>query len=435
MFTLNDFLIFDIQNEYESEYDLSLKPFFSTPKIYSAKGDLSKRWYVYFSFREPNTGKLKRMKPIYGRTNKYKTKEERMSVLVTYRKSLLKLLKQGYNPFADNTELYNSVNSCSKQYKVQLVQSSKIKVAVQKVEESSMSINEGFEFGLKLKEKLINSTTKRGYENKVKQLLKWIDKNYPALESINSLNKKIVTSFLNQVLDKTSARNRNNFRTELGSILQVLEDNEIIQENFIKKIPVLKSKPERNKAYSLEIQKEIFNFLEERDKILLLYIKFVSYGFMRPLEVCRIRIGDINLTTKTVQFKAKNSPLKTKIIPKLLWDELPDLVKMNKKHFLFTPETIGGDWDAEAENRRDHFTKRFKRVVKDHFELNKDYGIYSFRHTYTVKLYRQFRMSYAPFESKSRLMLITGHTSMTALEKYLRDIDAELPPDYSEMLT
>ena len=40
----------------------------------------------------------------------------------------------------------------------------------------------------------------------------------------------------------------------------------------------------------------------------------------------------------------------------------------------------------------------------------------------------------SPFEAKSKLMLITGHTSMSALEKYLRDIDAELPPDFSEML-
>ena len=50
-------------------------------------------------------------------------------------------------------------------------------------------------------------------------------------------------------------------------------------------------------------------------------------------------------------------------------------------------------------------------------------------------VYRALIKTYAPFEAKSRLMLITGHTSMSALEKYLRDIDAELPSDYSEMLT
>lgn len=76
MLNLNRLLTFDIQNEYESEYDLSQKPLFSNPKIYSAKGDLSKRWYVYFSFRDPVNGNMKRMKPLYGKTNKYKTKKE-----------------------------------------------------------------------------------------------------------------------------------------------------------------------------------------------------------------------------------------------------------------------------------------------------------------------------------------------------------------------
>jgi hypothetical protein len=31
-------------------------------------------------------------------------------------------------------------------------------------------------------------------------------------------------------------------------------------------------------------------------------------------------------------------------------------------------------------------------------------------------------------------MNITGHSTMTALELYLRDIDAELPEDYSHLL-
>jgi len=39
-----------------------------------------------------------------------------------------------------------------------------------------------------------------------------------------------------------------------------------------------------------------------------------------------------------------------------------------------------------------------------------------------------------PNEAKSKLMLITGHTTISALEKYLRDIDAVMPEDYSEFL-
>ena len=111
MLTTKQLLTFAYHIEYESAYDLSQKRNFSLPKIYTAKGDLSKRWYVYFSYRHPQTGKLKRITPFYGNVNNYKTKEERLEVLTVYRKTLLKLLKQGYNPFLDNTELYDKLNS------------------------------------------------------------------------------------------------------------------------------------------------------------------------------------------------------------------------------------------------------------------------------------------------------------------------------------
>jgi len=216
--------------------------------------------------------------------------------------------------------------------------------------------------------------------------------------------------------------------------MEILEENDIMTINLMKKIKVLKTKPERNKTYSLEMQENIFSYLETKDPILLLYIKFVSYNFLRPVEVSRLKIKDINLVTKTIQFKAKNSPLKTKIIPKILLAELPDLSKLDKELLLFTRHKIGGEWEATENNRRDYFSKRFKNVVKEHFNLNKDYGMYSFRHTFITKLYRSLANNASPFEAKSNLMLITGHKSMSALEKYLRDIDAELPKDYSELL-
>lgn len=432
MLTINELLTFEYENEHDSEHDLSKKRNYSDPKIYNANGDIGKRWYVYFSYRNPATGKLARMKNIYGKVNQYKSKEERLSILTAYRKSLIKLLKQGYNPYADNFELYQKKNpiaiASSGVHTLEKVNNSNA------VEEPKMTLKEAFDFGLQLKEKLINSTTKRGYENKIKNFLKWCNTTHPELKSIDLLNKKVVTQFLNDVLIKTSARNRNNFRTDLSSIMQVLEDNDIVATNFVKKIPVLKSIPKRNKTYTSEVQENIFNYLEVQDPLLLLYIKFISYNFLRPIEVCRLIIEDINLTDRTIRFKAKNSLFKTKIIPEILWDELPDLSKLDKELLLFTPEQIGGMWNAEVNNRRDHFSKRFKKVVKNHFGLGSDYGLYSFRHTYITKLYRVLVKKASPFEAKSNLMLITGHTSMTALEKYLRDIDAELPEDYSDML-
>lgn len=106
---------------------------------------------------------------------------------------------------------------------------------------------------------------------------------------------------------------------------------------------------------------------------------------------------------------------------------------MDPDHFLFTPNQIGAEWEAEEKSRRDYFSKRFK-VIKDHFGLNEDYGLYSFRHTSITNLYKELSKTLTPFEIKSTLMQITGHQTMEALEKYLRDIDAALPADYSHLL-
>ncbi|WP_052184192.1 tyrosine-type recombinase/integrase [Psychroserpens sp. Hel_I_66] len=433
MFTIKDFITFAYECEYDNAYDLSKQRSFSNPKIYTARGNLKKRWYVYFSFRNPDNGKLKRLTPFYGTANQYNTKEERLEVLTVYRKTLLKLLNLGYNPFEDNSALHSKLTQTRKTESEQNLPSEKSGEATQ-VEEPKMRIDQAFQFGLKQKERVVSKRTLKDYENKTNSFLNWLKSNHPDAPTVDKLNKSIFQNFLNDILANSSPRNRNNYRTDLSSVLQVLVDNEIVQLNYLRGIIKLNSKPERHKTYSSETETKIFDYLKDNDPILLLFIKFYSYTFMRPIEVCRIKVKNINVKDRTVQFKAKNSKLKTKILPQILLDDLPDLSKLKPNTLLFTPEGIGGDWEASENSRRDHFTKRFKKVVKDHFRLGIDYGLYSFRHTFVTKLYKELSKKYSPNEAKSRLMQITGHSTMSALEKYLRDIDAELPKDFSDML-
>jgi uncharacterized protein (DUF736 family) len=149
--------------------------------------------------------------------------------------------------------------------------------------------------------------------------------------------------------------------------------------------------------------------------------------------VSRLKIGDLDLEGKKLFVRAKNKAVKVKIIPQKIIDLLPKLHSKNPDHYLFTPTEIGGEWEAEENNRRNYFSKRFK-ITKEHFNLGSDYGLYSFRHTSITNLYKEFNKTLTPFETKSRLMQITGHETMEALEKYLRDIDAALPEDYSHLL-
>jgi integrase len=297
----------------------------------------------------------------------------------------------------------------------------------------TISISKAFEIGLEQKKAMMSYDSYIKYRSRINKFLNDLAPRFNLeTDGIDSITKKDVITFLSDTLVRTSPRNRNNTRTAISSLFQVLEDNDIIKENFVKKINVLKAIPERNKTYTLDQQLSLFKHLRENDPILLLFVKFISYNFLRPIEVCRLKVKDIDLDQKKLYVRAKNKAVKTKIIPEILLKDLK-LANLEGERLLFTPEAIGGLWDANEGSRRDHFTKRFKKV-KDQFGLGKEYGLYSFRHTFITKLYHEFIAKMTPSEAKGKLMLITGHATMKALEAYLRDLDAVMPDDYSEYL-
>ncbi|MAB47592.1 MAG: integrase [Flavobacteriaceae bacterium] len=455
MYNIYDLVTLEFINEHDLEHDLEHRRKFTTPKIYDANGDLKQRWYVYFSYRNPETGKMKRMKNIYGNANRFKTKADRYRILGLYKQRLTRFLKHGYNPFEDNTQLHlQKTNSTQKTNNETVNVSQKNSVPEKEAQKqipkptskaterlnaketnkpTSLELLEAFNYALKLKINVISHSSYEDYRSRIYILHKWLKKHHKKVTHIEHLERKHVLEFLNEVQLSSSPRNRNNYRTVFSTIFQVLEDNEIIQHNFVTSIKPLNSKPKRHKTYTDDEQERIFKYLEDKDPILLLYIKFISYNFLRPLEVCRLRIKDINMQNKTLRFQAKNKVLKTKIIPDILFNELPDLSKCQPDDFLFTPKQIGGQWKATEINRRNNFGKRFLTVKKE-LGFTNNYSLYSFRHTFITRLYRAMVKDSSPFEAKSRLMLITGHSTMTALEKYLRDIDAELPEDYSDLL-
>ncbi len=242
-----------------------------------------------------------------------------------------------------------------------------------------------------------------------------------------------MVQYLNSVLERTSSRTRNNAKTTLSSLFTTLVDNEIIEDNFILKIKKLSSKPQRHKTFTPDQEEKLEQYMQENDELLLLFTRFISLNLLRPIEICRLRVRDIDVSDKKIYVKAKNKKVRVTIIPQILIDHLPDLSDFDSEHSLFTPYKLGGAWDVPDLDKRNYFSRRFKKV-KDHFNLGMDYGLYSYRHTSIGRLYQEISKELTPNETKSKLMGITGHTTMLALEKYLRNIDAELPSDYSEFL-
>jgi len=363
-----------------------------------------KRWYVYYSFEHPTlktkTGKLQKVRqaPTYFNVNKdHKDFDERLKVLKMVRNSIEKLLKDGFSPYETETT------------------------------KDEHSVFNALDYALEIKKPDVKKTTFSGYETRVNMFKKFIEKKGFAHYTIRDIDKTVISQFLRTIEHST---NRNNTKRALSAVFSVLANEDLIEVNFIKEMQNPQRTETHVKIYSEEDVNQITELLSQHDPTLLMFIKFISFMFWRPIEIVRIRIEDVDFTSNTIVTESKTKAQKTKIIPNILRDELKEFMK-GKTGFLFKPDKIE-NWDLADEDKRKNFTKRFFRFRTKH-KIDKEFKMYSFRHTYITKIYLELRKTLSKHDAIQQLSLITGHESK-AIYNYIRVNDVELPEDYSKFL-
>mgnify|MGYP003648864355 CR=1 FL=1 len=202
----------------------------------------------------------------YGHTNSFHTYKERISVLKALRASLENLLASGFNPYSVKN---NDIDSKSNAF-------------------------DAIDYAMGIKKNHMKHSSFVRFTSDINKFKDYLKANGYDVRFISSINKKTVTNYLNGVIPEVSTRSRNNYKTNIGSLWQILEDEGVIERNFIKSISMLKSKPNRNKTYTDAQVEELFRYMETNTPQLLLFVKFVSYGFLRPLEVCRLTHNSFN---------------------------------------------------------------------------------------------------------------------------------------------
>ncbi len=405
----------ELKSVYKTVYKIERKPRkYSEVRVYHGGPgfDLSKRWYAYFEYLHPVTGKMTRQTPVVMNINRmFSTKKERLKHLYLLRDSLEKLLEDGYSPYGDGPE------------------------------KETYTMASAVDFALALKKTEVGDKTYTDYKSRAGQFLAYLEGIGKGLVPCTEIDKRTVMGFLNKVSQESSNRNRNNTKVTLSAIFTTLEENGIIPANFVKHIKNLKVSGGRDRTYSLDQEKIILDHLRENDREMLLFVEFVCFFFFRPVEVVRLTIADINLEEGLVTDRTKTKGLKTKIIPAIIKRKLTDYLSLYPNacydDFLFTPIGIG-PWQTKETYRRDYWTKRYKKSkdsLSDRLKLGKgQYAIYSFRHTYITRAFRNLsKQGKSEDEAIALLSKITGHTS-NAIRGYIHWVDASLPEDYSDLL-
>lgn len=361
-----------------------------------------KRWYLYYDFVHPGSNKYVRQTPITANINRdfpeFKDRYNRIHLL---KEVLLERLNEGYSPYDEPEE--------KKQY----------------------NIIDSLAFALNIKKDQVGKRTYESYKYAYTHFKEWLELNYYNSKPIEEIDRRIVNAFLNHIAKKTSNRNRNNYKNSLRALYSILIENDYLQYNVFDSIKNLKTEPKPDPTYSDKQVKVITKYLQENDKILLMFIYFVSYLFWRPKENCRLKVKDINLEERLIAIQTKTKGRKTKRIPDILIDDLREYLKgANPEDLVFTPNGPG-TWERQLDNRRHYFSDRYRKVKKELGLM--EYSIYSFRHYSITKAYKKLRKDLTEDQAMQELSKYTGHDSK-AIKAYIHYIDADATEDYSHLL-
>jgi len=390
--------------EHGIEHDFNMtkiKPY-TKPKI--SKG---KRNYIYYSFVDPESGKMTRQDNIYLKAHRlFPDKRERIKYLSSYRDLLEDLLKDGYSPYREKMDI-----------------KSKLK-----------SVEYAFDYALSIKKAHVAESTYKSYKSKVKLFTQWLKKEHFEMIDIKAINKSVGLQYLKTVLIKTSPRNHNNTLTDLSAIFSLLAAEDFIETNFFVSIKKIKTTSQRDKTFSKNEMISIRDSLKN-ERALLMLINLMYYCLWRSSEVVRLKVSDISLENRRITDRTKTNAYKTKIIPDIIFDDLKEYIEEfpNRKDddLLITPKGIG-PWISGELDRQKHFGKKFKVKTKE-LDIKGKYSLNSIRHTAATEIFISLRKDFGFKEALDKFMLISGHESIKGALNYIHQLDAEVPEEYSDL--
>ncbi|WP_163398138.1 tyrosine-type recombinase/integrase [Flavobacterium fluviatile] len=391
----------------------------------------NKRWYVYYYFRNPETGLMEKFKD-YCKINTYKTVNERKEIGKVWVDAYTLLLSQGLNPFADNP-------ISEKILAEPLKKSVKPKAAeTESFENIKYTVRTALNYAYDNKLGTWKESTASDYITRLNVFLQWTKANKLDKIDIAELKDVHVIAFMNWLtMPKPKGRgvggtSQDNYKRCLSGLFEKLVKDKIIDHNFLADVDTKKNDPIKNTPFTGYQVKEIREYLLQHDKQLYHFIQFVIFTFLRNREIIRLTAGDINLKEKYLKIETKTQARQTKRLvgPVLTYLNEINVSSLPKKAHLFTNTGAFEIWDASEKTKVDHFGNRFKKV-KNHFGYGDEYGIYSFRHTAALDLFfSHIKKGLTEREAILKLMPATGHASEDALRNYLRDIGGMLPKDY-----
>ncbi len=376
------------------------------PVVYSAGGDLKKKWFIEFYVRNPRTGRLERQRKSKG-INKFHTLAEREKAAQKMKVYWTDKLRSGWSPFTDKSIIYDDnleYQTFIKNYRITKSHNGTFRFFASKY------INE-------IKNN-VEASTVSTYRSKLRMFDAWLENEELNSVDISAINQPVLVRFFTFIIEerKLSRVSVRNYRQLLTNVFRVVKKERSQFTNPCYDLPETK-RINDHKPQPIH-QLDILAFADEirkADEQLWLAISFEYYCFLRPGKELRLlKIGDIDFGRGVIRIKAINSKTIERhvTIPRVFLLELRSyymLHQLPRDYYVISKNGAPGPVPLGKNNLRFRFNKFRKKL-----NMPEMYKFYSWKHTGNV---RAVDSGISPRVLQGQ----NGHLSIQTTEIYLKN--------------
>lgn len=354
--------------------------------------------YIEFYAFDPATGTMRRKRI---KTNRVKGVVKRRQYVRDLLKRITDQLSRGWNPWVarDTSELY---------------------VFTEVLDRFDAHINKMLESGYYRKE------TYNGYKSYLKILREYAQKIKP-IHYVYQFDRTYCVEFLDHVFIKrdNGAQTRNNYLQFLR-----LFSGFMVEKGYAKSRPSDGISPISKRLYKkgrtvipAEKVAKITEYCMEHDKHFLLACYLLYYCFIRPVEMTRLKIGDINLKAGTITIPAecsKNKKRQSVTVPKKVLKYILELGIFSEpiQYYIFSDGLRPGRNEIDPKIFRDHWGKLRKPLG-----LRKEWKFYSLKDTGITEMLKSHKVQTIEVRDQAR------HSSLSITDIYTDHSEQQMNPD------
>ncbi|MEO0471165.1 MAG: tyrosine-type recombinase/integrase [Bacteroidota bacterium] len=250
---------------------------------------------------------------------------------------------------------------------------------------------EAYHMGLVAKKHSLGKTTGDNYTSYLRIYEEWLRKTGLYRLPANKLKQVHILQFFDWLFEerKVSKRTRNNYLTFLHSVGEEMIKRELLNKNPASGITPLPTASSRHVPFLAEEQARLERYLKLKDKDLYLFTRFLYYGFMRPVEICRMKVNHIDMKNRVILVRSMNSKNK-KQMPVEIVDQLAEAIEelglIEQAGHLFA---FGkGLRPSTVQMRANKVSTRHRTALEATNLYNGELTLYGWKHTGNCNAYR-----------------------------------------------